>query len=67
MRQGKIRVKTFGTKMFSVRGPHTMSYNENKTHKEIIFLPFCCFHVRGHQKPTLENENNLFTFSKGQH
>lgn len=28
-----------------------VSRNENKMHQEIIFLPFCCFHVQGHQKP----------------
>lgn len=41
-----------------------MSYNENKTDQEIILLPFCCFHVQGHQKPTLETEFVYFT--KGQ-
>lgn len=41
-----------------------VSCYENKMHKEIIFLPFCCFHVQGHQKPKLKNENDLLTSLK---
>lgn len=41
-----------------------VSGNENNMRKKIIFLPFCCFHVQGHQKPKLKKENDLFTSIK---
>lgn len=44
--------------MLNIRGPRTVSYNENKMYNEIILLPFCCSHVQGHLKPKLEKDKN---------
>lgn len=54
---GQDTVTTLSIKCL-ILGDHIQCLMMKTKWTKNLFLPFCCFHVQGHQKPKLEKEKN---------